>query len=113
MCQKTLQRWVRKKDANVENRIREVSQRLNYLQMQEDGDQKEEENTLQDEMYFMLEQEDLKWSQRAKEDWLKYRDRNTKFFHACATQRNRRKQISKIVDKEKYVALKLTLRQLL
>jgi hypothetical protein len=45
-----------------------------------------------------LEQEDLKWRQRAKVEWLKNGDRNTKFFHACANQRKRRSIIEKIVD---------------
>jgi hypothetical protein len=40
----------------------------------------------------------LKWRQRAKEAWLQFGDRNTKYFHACATQRKQRSQILKIKD---------------
>jgi len=40
----------------------------------------------------------LKWRQRAKESWLQFGDRNTKYFHACATQRKKRSQILKIKD---------------
>jgi hypothetical protein len=45
-----------------------------------------------------LEQEDLKWRQRAKLDWLKHGDRNSKFFHACASQRPRINKIKQIRD---------------
>jgi hypothetical protein len=42
----------------------------------------------------------MKWRQRAKEKWLQLGDRNTKYFHSCATQRNQRAQIMKIKDKD-------------
>jgi hypothetical protein len=47
---------------------------------------------------LLLSQEDLHWQQRSKELWLKCGDKNTKFFHACATQRKRRNLIQKIQD---------------
>jgi hypothetical protein len=58
-----------------------------------------EESTLQNELSSMLGQEELKWRQQAKEDWLKFGDRNTKFFHACATQKNRRQHITRIIER--------------
>jgi len=54
--------------------------------------------SLKEELDNLLEVEDLKWRQRAKEDWLKYGDRNTKYFHACASQKNRRNLIREIAD---------------
>jgi hypothetical protein len=56
------------------------------------------ERVLKDEIHVLLEQDDLKWRQRAKEAWLKNGDRKTKFFHACANQHARRNTISKIMD---------------
>ena len=40
-------------------------------------------------VYNLLEQEEIRWKQRAKIDWLQYGDKNTKFFHACANQRRK------------------------
>jgi hypothetical protein len=54
------------------------------------------EAQIKDEIHELLEQEELKWKQRAKEDWLRYGDRNTKYFHACANQRKRVNQIDQI-----------------
>lgn len=53
---------------------------------------------LKSNLHNLLKQEDLKWRQRAKVEWLWNRDRNTNFFHACASQRNRRNHIRLIVD---------------
>jgi hypothetical protein len=45
-----------------------------------------------------LEEKDLMWRQRAKENWLKLGDRNSKYFHACANLKQRRSQILRIMD---------------
>ena len=42
---------------------------------------------LQKDLKILMEQEDLKWRKRAKINWLKHGDRNSKFFHVCASQR--------------------------
>jgi hypothetical protein len=46
----------------------------------------------------LLEQEEIRWKQRAKIDWLQYGDKNTKFFHACANQRQKANCIRTICD---------------
>lgn len=37
----------------------------------------------------LSEQEEIHWNQRSRVNWLQYGDRNTKFFHASATQRRK------------------------
>lgn len=54
--------------------------------------------SLQCEVNEAVEIEESKWRQRAKEQWLKLGDKNSKYFHACAYQRSRRNKIDRIVD---------------
>lgn len=51
---------------------------------------------LQKEIDAALEEENVRWKQRAKQDWLKDRDRNTKFFHKRANQRRRVNEIRQV-----------------
>jgi hypothetical protein len=91
---------VRRNVNQGEAKIKEVYQRLHAIQMEDSRVDNEEEGKLQSKLNTLLEQEKLKWKQRAREDCLKFGDRNTKFFHACANQKNQRKLISIFVDKE-------------
>lgn len=59
----------------------------------------EEILNLQKELHVLMEQEILKWKQRAKKHWYKNGDRNTRFFHACANQRRHKNHIRQIYDK--------------
>lgn len=42
--------------------------------------------------------EEVYWRQRSRQDWLRSRDQNTKFFHAKTKQRRERNSIGKIRD---------------
>jgi hypothetical protein len=55
---------------------------------------------LQGEIEFLLEQEDIRWKQRAKQSWYQYGDRNTPYFHAWANHRRKVNQMLKITDEE-------------
>ena len=37
--------------------------------------------SLSNEIDKLMEMEECMWNQRAKSDWLKYGDQNTKYFH--------------------------------
>ncbi|XP_040996249.1 uncharacterized protein LOC121242444 [Juglans microcarpa x Juglans regia] len=62
------------------------------------GDKHDSIKGLKAEFEKVLEEENLKWQQRAKQRWLKEGDRNTKYFHQCASQRRKVIRISKLID---------------
>jgi hypothetical protein len=55
---------------------------------------------LQQEIEFLLEQEDTRWKQHAKQNWYREGDRNTPFFHSWANHRRKINQIQQIQDED-------------
>lgn len=58
---------------------------------------------LKSDLTILLDQEDLKWKQRANKHWYEHGDRNTKYFHACANQKHMKNTIKKIADEQNIV----------
>jgi hypothetical protein len=69
-------------------------QELHSLQQLSNPELCVQEMELQNDIQSLLEQEDVKWRQREKINWLKEGDINAKFFRACANQRSRGNRIS-------------------
>jgi hypothetical protein len=42
---------------------------------------------LRGEVNELIEMEELKWHQRAQQNWLQYGDEDSKYFHTCVNQR--------------------------
>jgi hypothetical protein len=80
--------------------VQEKSKELLAIQLQEENYDLAKEKELRVALQGLLEQEEVKWKQRAKETWLKFGDRNTKYYHACANQKHKRSQIEQIIDKD-------------
>lgn len=55
-------------------------------------------NNLKRLVHSLMEQEEVRWKQRAKVEWLQNGDRNMKFFHTCANQRRKSNYIRMISD---------------
>lgn len=99
-CQKATMMWVKKTVQVNEALLQTKTRELAVLQQRETEGEKLAEAELQAEIYDLMEIEDLKWKQGAKEDWLRNGDRNTKYFHACASQKKRSSTIEQIRDEE-------------
>jgi hypothetical protein len=56
------------------------------------------QKTVQKELEPLLEKSNLNWRQRAKVNWLRSGDRNTKYFHACANYWRKSNTIYAIFD---------------
>lgn len=69
-CRKALQKWVRKVANPVDGQIKEKMQALQVLQQRADSNCVEDEAVLSSDINAPLEQEEMKWKQRAKENWL-------------------------------------------
>ena len=50
------------------------------------------------DIHGLMEKEEVMWHQRAKKNWLKFGDQNTKYFHCRTTDRNKRNYISGLED---------------
>lgn len=78
-----------KQGNRAEQLIWDKTRELKTIQMQDTAHSLEDEVHIKEEVHALMEQEDLKWKQRAKENWFKHGDCNTKYFHACTNQRSR------------------------
>ena len=58
----------------------------------------EEIKGVRDEINEIQVREEMMWNQRSRALWLKWGDRNTKFFHASASQRRRKNWIAGLQD---------------
>jgi hypothetical protein len=96
-CQRGILEW-RNTERGSQQKIYSLKQKLNEVQGSVDTRAGEEAILIQRELNCLLDHQDMKWRQRTKVDWLRFGGRNTKFFHANATQRRKKNQIFKIQD---------------
>ena len=55
-----------------------------------------ERNEIRKKLNHLISQEEIYWRQRSRISWMKDGDRNTKFFHECASQRKRNNEINRL-----------------
>jgi hypothetical protein len=99
-CQSKLTRWSDSKFRNHDRVLEEKTKLLAELQRDEDGSNETAIKELKAEIDSILEHEDMKWKQRAKQSWYRAGDRNTPFYHAWASHRRKVNRIVKIRDED-------------
>jgi hypothetical protein len=93
-----LLRWQRAQGQQSETTMKILSNKLLSIQDKTDCVDMEEYKKVHSDLAILQEEEDLRWRQRAKEEWLKFGDQNSKFFHASANQRRKANIITQISD---------------
>ena len=96
-CRRGLRSWSRQSFGNVKSRIKKVEDQLKEAKgasMQ--GLDHYRVSELKAELYSLLAKEERLWRQRSRVDWLRAGDRNTRYFHCRATQRQRRNYITRL-----------------
>ncbi|XP_042969164.1 uncharacterized protein LOC122301866 [Carya illinoinensis] len=86
-CRNSLQQWSKNFHRQKGLLLKQKSALLKNLQDGNSGDNSNNIRALQKEVGILMEEEDIKWRQRAKRNLYTQGDRNTHYFHACATQR--------------------------
>jgi hypothetical protein len=99
-CQTKLSQWSYRKFGDSERVLEDKTKQLEELQRQEGAEDWPAIKALKGDIDVILENEDMKWKQRAKQNWYKNGDRNTPFFHAWANHRRKINRIVKIKDEE-------------
>ncbi|XLR24789.1 hypothetical protein S83_052689 [Arachis hypogaea] len=98
-CGEKLYKWGEENFGDITKKIRSLQNKLQHL-----NTLKKEEGTLlkikevESDLDEALKEEKIWWAQRSRTNWLKYGDKNSKFFHQKASQRKKRNWVSKIYD---------------
>lgn len=97
-CKMGLLNWQKAVQGSTQKTTKHLQSRLQNLQDSERVVDGAELISVQKQLQAEIDKEDVQWKQRSKIDWLRGGDRNTKYYHACATTRRRKSQISCILD---------------
>lgn len=97
-CKNSFLRWQSMEVGKPNRFFTNQCNKLAEMQGQENVSEVGQVLALQKVLQVQMEQEELRWKQRAKVNWLSFGDRNSKFFHACANHRRKVNKISQISD---------------
>jgi hypothetical protein len=95
----SLHEWDRNTLKQPKTRLAELQKELNLIM---DGPLSDEATAKQQEIQLKMEnireQEEMKWVQRSRANWMKFGDRNTNCFHNFANARKKKNTIKQLKD---------------
>ena len=98
-CQQQLQWWNRNVFKRVDKQLKEKQDKLQYLESLDTLHEFAEDiHLLHKEINDLLDKENDMWWQRSRSLWMQQGDRNIKFFHSTASQRQRKNTIQGFLD---------------
>ncbi|KAA3453752.1 reverse transcriptase [Gossypium australe] len=101
LLQNHLKKWAGSIKSRKDGLKRSLTRELESLLMK-DRDDDTMAKIIDTKIHLNLEidKDEVYWEQRARTNWLKLRDKNTAFFHKCASTRRRINSITKLVSED-------------
>lgn len=100
-CRGILQRWHREKFGKMKERMTDLKAKIGVIQQSKYSTaSKLEEEELLRSLNVLWEQEEMYWHQRSRLNYLRFGDKNTRFFHITATQRRQRNLILRLKNEQ-------------
>ncbi|CAM8924024.1 unnamed protein product [Rhodiola kirilowii] len=98
-CKGMLKSWNHSTFGDVRKRIQKLKQELLEIKSGPRSTEKlERERKVSEDLDIWLAREETLWMQRSRILWMSQGDKNTKFFHARASQRRKKNWIEKLQD---------------
>lgn len=99
MCLSRLSAWrCNKYGGSLKGAIERMENEIKVLLNRNDAYSKAELEAKERELENLLEDDKIYWKQRAREEWLQWGDRNTKWFHLKASTRQKTNKIHGLTD---------------
>ncbi|CAM8914180.1 unnamed protein product [Rhodiola kirilowii] len=103
-CKNMLMAWNQASFGNVQRRIKFLKKELEDIRKEDRSlDVVDRERRISDELDQWLVREETLWMQRSRVLWMEHGDRNTKYFHAKASQRRQKNWITQLKDSQGFL----------
>ncbi|CAL1385032.1 unnamed protein product [Linum trigynum] len=98
-CENELTKWSAEKFGEIPKRIAQIHREIKELKTRRrNPDWRSKKRDLEVELQDLLYKNEQRWKQRSRMEWLREGEKNTKAFHAKATERRRKNTIRKLKD---------------
>lgn len=97
-CTVALSKWGRDLNFSRKNRITDCKQALKEAYSNPHDINFDLVHSIEFDLNNLLEEEEIYWKQTSREEWLKWSDKNSKWFHRKASIRKNVNEISGILD---------------